>query len=344
VLTKVNDFLGSAVYRNLSDWYARLFPNQNMLFSPDRCCISFLPGKIFFSHLRRVEEKADILLCEIFEYKELEDINSILAKVVQKYNLMGVRCTWILQPEDYQLLQTEALPVAPSEFQAAIRWKVKDLLRFPLEDAVIDSFAIPPAKLATSINMIMLVVSRASVLKPFSDQILASGLKLSTIDIPELAFRNLTAFYEKDEKSTAFLYLQEESSQLIVTQQKKLFFTRRLDFGLNAIPDLAADSKDASSMSPFIDRISLDLQRSFDYFQSQWRQPEPVRIFIGQSGPCKLDLAGLLAARLNVSVQAIDLSQYFNNKLNLKLDEDGAFLPLLGGILREWNESHAPGN
>ena len=341
---KGKHFLDSSLYRKFRAWYAKLAPRQNKLFSPERCCLSFQLGKILFAHFKRVDGKVEILSCETFTYKDLKEIKPLLAKAVQKYALLGVPCTWILQPEDYQLLQTEALPVAPAEFQAAIRWKVKDLLRFPIDDAVIDSFAIPPAKLATSVNSIMLVVARASFITPLTEQIVGSGLSLNTIDIPELAFRNLTAFYEKDEKSTAFLYMQAENSQLVVTQHQKLYFTRRLELGLTELNAQAKEPKAEGVSYPFVDRMALDLQRSFDFFQSQWRQPEPVRILLGLSGPCTLDLALLLAARLNVSVQTVDLNQYFDNKLQLPMSDDGNFLPILGGILREWNESYATGN
>lgn len=344
MLADAKNFLENKAAKKFRDWYHSWLPSQSTIFSPDRCCLSITTDQIHFVHARKADKLPELLLIESYPYKHHKDLKVILSELVRKYSLKGVRCSWILGPEHYQLLQTEALPVAPNEFQAAIRWKIKDLLRFPKEDAVIDSFPLPQAKLPTSLTMIMLVVARLSIINPIADQINASGLKLATIDIPELSFRNLTALYEKDEKSSALVYMQEEKSQLIVTNQQRLYFTRQLDFGLRPILSALSQPEDKNILEQALNTIALDLQRSFDYYQSQWRQPEPARIFLQTAVPCSVDLVALLSQRLNVTVNKINLADYFNNKTRVNLNQDGYFLPLLGGILREWEPSHATRN
>lgn len=344
MLSEAKHFLENEAARKIRDWYYTFMPSQSTIFSPDRCCISIDQGNIILLHVRKTDKLAELILSQTFTYQHPKEIKTILSEVVETQGLNGVRCSWVLRPDQYQLLQTEALPVPPSEFQAAIRWKVKDLLRFPIEDAVIDSFPIPPAKLPTSLNMIMLVVARASILKPISDQITASGLKLTTIDIPELSFRNLTAPYENDEKSTALIYLQEENSQLIVTNQQKLYFTRQMDLGVKDILLSVENKIDANALELLCNDLALDIQRSFDYYQSQWRQPEPARIFLASSTPVSVDLTSQLSQRLNITVKKLDLDHYLNNKEQAEIKLDGHFLPLLGGVLREWEKSYATGN
>jgi len=340
MLSQAKRFLEEKAPKKLRDWYFTWIPSQNTVFSPDRCCLTVSEDKLIFLHARKTGPKAELVYSEIFAYERLQELQGILAEVVQSRGLKGVRTTWILRPEHYQLLQTEALPVAPSEFQAAIRFKIKELIHFPMQDAVIDSFPMPAAKLATSLNTIMLVVARLSVLKPIADQINASGLTLTTVDIQELCFRNLTALFEKDEKSSALIFLREDKSFLIVTSQQQLYFSRYLDVNLKSLRAAQEGPDSQAALDALVNTAALDIQRSFDYYQSQWRLPEPARIFLETQRACPIDMQTLLSQRLNVAVNTIDLSPYFDNRAGLDLKTEGFFLPLLGGILREWEQSY----
>jgi len=319
VLDRVNDFFREKFFPQ------KKFDSEIL----QQCCISIYPNTLHFVHARLREEKVEIVLCESFPYKNTKNIQALLTELVQKYALSGVYCSWILQPEQYQLLQTESLPVSPKEFQAAIRWKVKELLSFPIQDAVIDSFPIPVDTASTTVTTIMLVIARLSILKPLSDQISASGLNLATIDIPELSLRNLTAVYEKDKKSTALIYLQEDNSQLIITHQQQLYFSRVLNFGIKTLENS-------------IEQALLELQRSFDYFQGQWHFPIPERILLESTHHVSMNMKDLFSQGLNVVVQGVDFSEYFTNPLEEK--KEGYFLPLLGSVLRKWNKNDATRN
>jgi len=344
VLSKARHYLQHEVSQQFKNWYLSLVPTQGSVFSPDRCCFSIGQGQIQFVHVRKQQEKAEILLCETFSYEQLKEIKTILSRLVQQHQLTGVRSTWILQSPQYQLLQTETLPVSPQEFQAAIRWKVKDLLGFPIEDAIIDHFALPKAKLPTSLELIMLVVARISQIEPISQLIAASGLKLATIDIPELSFRNLTSGYEQDEKTTVMIYLQQDYSQLIMTNQQKLYFSRHLGINLQKLKAISGSNSQKQELNQLVNETALDLQRSFDYYQSQWRQPEPARLLFGSAAACSEDFVRGISQGLNIEIQKFALDRYFTNTAHLDLDREGGYLPLLGGIIREWGQSYAAGN
>lgn len=307
------------------DWYVKIIPSHRSFLSADHCCISIMPGNILLVIARRAQSDNENTIFKSYSYNGYQELKAALVAIVDEYDLAGARCTWILNSEQYQLLQTDALPVAANEFQAAIRWKVKDLIRFPIADAVIEHFTLPIAKLPTSHNMIMLVVARASVLTPLCELINASGLNLTTIDVPELCLAKLAIMDEQGEKSTAFLYLQEESSQLLLTHQAQLYFTRRLNYGLKSI---------LADMNVVIDELSLDLQRSFDFFQSQWRLPEPARVVMAGGGTIKEDLVARLVQRMNTLVTTVDL-KHFCNPGDVTLTQEGIYLPLLGGVMLE---------
>ena len=49
----------------------------------------------------------------------------------------------VLDPDSYRLLLVEAPDVPADELRAAVRWRVKDLIDFHVDDAVIDVFEMP---------------------------------------------------------------------------------------------------------------------------------------------------------------------------------------------------------
>ena len=56
----------------------------------------------------------------------------------------------------------------------------------------------------------------------------AARLKISALDIPELALRNLTALLPEDERGLAFLSLGRTQGMLILTRGQNLYLTRRI--------------------------------------------------------------------------------------------------------------------
>src|SRR5476649_1868648 len=52
-----------------------------------------------------------------------------LQQAAEEYGLGRYRCATLLQPAEYQLLMVDAPNVPREELKAAIRWRVKDLLR-----------------------------------------------------------------------------------------------------------------------------------------------------------------------------------------------------------------------
>lgn len=307
------------------------------------CCLSISSKEITLAYLEQKNGKNSLKLLEIIPYKINEGISGVLTAAVKKYRLEGVNCSWVLHHSNYQLLQLDALPVTGAEFQAAIRWKIKSLLPFPIEDAVIDSFSLPIQKTHEPHKMMMVTAARVSYLQTFSAKIIQSGLKLTTIDIPELALRNITALYENDEKATALIYLERARGQLIITYKKVLYFQRLIEFGLESIKETEkGGGQDEANVQ--LDKIALELQRSFDYYQTQWRQPPISRIFLATVESSSLPIISYLSQHLSMAIQPLDIHEMLASQFNLSIEMQGRFLPVIGGVLRDEDLDHAAAN
>lgn len=314
-----------------------IIPDQgSRIFSPGICSIGILSDEVCLAYAQYSEGKIELQFIETYLYKNINEFSRTLSAAIKRHQLEGVPCRWVLPPERYQALLIDALPVKESEFQSAIRWKIKSLLQYPEDDVVIDSFPLPLQKTHDPREMIIAVTAQVSFLQPYIDKIRESGLQLNIIDIQQLALRNITSLFEDDEKTTALIYLRDKASELIITCQKDLYFHRHLELDLSTATQ-TANLNDENAPNPELDRTALELQRSFDYYQSQWRKPAPARVLLATATKTGTAIATYLSNRLAFPIQLLDIHANIKSKQALNMEDQGRYLSVIGALLR--NES-----
>ncbi len=312
-----------------------LLRQDNTLTAQGLCCISVGKHEASLIYTPYRHGKIEITAFKTFSYLTPADFKIGLANAIDSLHLAGAPCLWLLDPSQYQLMLMEDLPVEPNEFQAAIRWKVKGLLPFPVEDAIIDRFYVPVQKTYRPQTMIMVVVARESYIHEIADQLKDCNLNLCVIDVAELALRDITAKFEDDELSSALVYCQHNYVDLIVTHKKELYLSRRIDFDIDALKSNSGENE------ANLQKLALEIQRSFDYFQSQWRLTAPSRVFFASSQVTYVDVITALSGYLTTPVKYLDLSQIITNTVGMSVEQQNKFLPLIGGLLREEIWTHA---
>lgn len=168
----------------------------------------------------------------------------------------------LLPPDQYQLLLVEAPPVPASEMRQAVRWRLGSLIDFDPRDAMVDVLSIPGQRNRGQ-NMIYVVVAAIERLR-HTLATLPGGSSVHSIDITDMALRNLAARVEDDQRGLATLYLGQQRGLLTITHQGNLHLSRRLDFGNEDI--------DLNSAETF-EQIALEIQRSLDYYDSHFDNP-----------------------------------------------------------------------
>jgi MSHA biogenesis protein MshI len=233
----------------------------------------------------------------------------------------------VLDAADYELLPVEAPDVLPAEFKAAVRWRLKGVIDFPIEDAVVDVFDMPEQPRRTGAKMMYVVAARrraverqAALLKP------AAG-RFDVIDIPELALRNLASRLPEAADGVIFLWLTGKSAQLIVIKQTTLYFARQVHLSGN-------DAADPDADLPDVDAIALEVQRSIDYFESQYQQPPPANLIIAPGSERSARLALALAEHTSMHVQSLDLTRVLALAPGLDPSDPRSLLAI-GAALRE---------
>lgn len=310
--------------KEVKRFFEPFFVEKQPVSTTQRCCISLANSEITFIQLNKTQGETELLLSEQLQYDDFNTLPLILTSLVKKHNLQFIPTYWLLPPDDYQLFLIDSLPVEKDEVRDALNWRIRNLINYPIEDAKIDYFKLPPKK-TSSENMIGAVAARINNLIKVIDILQKAGLYITTIDIPEFALRNLTAITERDEKSTAFIYFYKQEFILNITRQKTLYFTRRINYQINH------DTKEIN-----FELISLEVLRYFDYFQSQWRYPSPSRIYVAGDINSS-DLIKKLSEYLLTTVELFPLNNIILNKEKADIIKK-KFLLTFGCALREEKE------
>ncbi len=302
------------------------------------CCLSISPTEFSLAYARNTLDKLVIEFYGSYPYSSQEGLKNRLSEIVKQYQLKNVSCAWVLAPQDYQLLQTDALPVTENEFQAAIRWKLKDLLRYPIDDVVIDKFEIPKSSTSLS-DKIMVVAAQKSYLQKMSDEINASGLNLSHIDITELTLRNMMVLLEQNGTAQALVYVQSSVIQIIITCDQQLYFSRNIDFGWAGLIQ-----KKPEELPAYIEEVASEITRSFNYYASQWRRVPPTHVTFAATKQISEDAIKQLSQFLSLPVQWLNLGERFETKQEMNVEQQGKYLPIIGELFRKECERYASTN
>ncbi len=307
----------------LRRWVKPLFVEKEPILTTERYCLFIGSHHIHLLGVDKTPTNNILLSNSSLEYDDVKNIPLILTGLIERISLTNTPIYWLLSPEDYQLSLIESLPVQQNELFGAIKWRARSLINYPIDEAVIDYFNLPPPKKSATSNMIATVIARKATLSVMIDTLKSCQAKLSVIDIPELAMRNLTALYEDDEKSTAFIYFADNTIILNITREKTLFFTRRL----------ALDSAKEITQANY-EQLCLEILRYFDYYQSQWRHPSPTRIFVSARHLDDAKLATKLSELMLLTINPFKIKKLEGNQADLQSLEKNNLLSF-GCVLRE---------
>jgi len=260
--------------------------------------------------------------------------NAASKTLVTDFNLAAHHCTLLLKHGEYQLLQIEKPNVPAEELKQAIRWKLKDMIDYPVEQATVDVIDIPtdPSN-ARRQAYVYAVATRNELISGYIESLIefsASGLE--AIDIPELAQRNLARYLEQENRGLAMLSINGADGLLTFTSGGELYHARGIDINIKHM--LSDDSEQKSTL---YERLSLEIQRSLDNFERQFPYINVNRLVLAPFEG-REDFYDYLKTSLFVQVDRFDLSDIFSLEADVEIGDlamQASLLPALGAALRE---------
>lgn len=256
-----------------------------------------------------------------------------LERIGKEVHGSNFRFTTVLSGGDYQIMSVEAPNVPREELTTAMRWRLKDILDFPVDQATIDVVEIPldPNAAVRPQQSVFAVAARNGVIGARQKLFQAAKLKLTAIDIPEMAQRNVSAMLEADGRGIAMLSFGDDGGLLTVSWRGELYLSRRIDVPLALLLDADHDRKHQA-----FDKITLELQRSLDHFERQFSFIGLAKLVLAPTGASGLD--EYLSSNLYIRVETLDLATLFDFERVPELHEAPAqqrFFVALGAALRD---------
>lgn len=274
-------------------------------------------------------------VCEVEEIQNISIRDSEIARLTKVYNLDQYTCLSSLEIGDYNLLLVEAPDVQPEELRAAIRWRVKDLIDFNIDDAVVDVFEAPSYKAAGNNKMMYAVVARSARVKQLIDQLNGAGLHLDAIDIPELALRNIAAMLPEDVGGVALVYVGQRQGLITITKQSQLYLSRTINAGTSSLPESVLSVMDDESCQQWLDNIVIEVQRSMDFFESHFSQPQVSSLVMTPIGKEIPGVTEYLSEQLQIPARILDVNELIDVDKPISSLEQSRCLLAIGTALRD---------
>ena len=228
------------------------------------------------------------------------------ASLARAYSEFGfarsARCATLLNSGEYQISAVEAPEVPESELKAAMRWRMKDVIDYPVEESVFDLLEIPAGQVGSArSHWVYVIAARSELVRKYVQRFDEAKVPLAVIDIPETAQRNVTALYEQNGRGVGLLYFDDTGGLLTVTSGSELYLARRFDFTMTQIREATDADRD-----DLFGRILVELQRTLDNFERQNSQIMLSRIMLGPQ-PEPTALGAYLQSNFGVDVAEVAL-------------------------------------
>lgn len=264
-------------------------------------------------------------------YPATEDNTSLLRKYVTEQGLEGMSCCYVLNSQDYILTLVDTPNVTKEEMNRALQWVIREMISYPLNEAIMDSFQLPLARARDGANLSYVTVIRKTLVQKIETMIGLSGLKLKYIDIPELALRNIAHLFPEENKGILFVYLFPEGGKLIVCREGNIYIARSLDLRLEPL----IGNVESPESKALLEQLSLEIQRSLDYASTTFRQQIVNSVLVAPSVFNQSAIQSFLKTVLGIEVQNLDLASLISVSDALTPEEQAKSLPAIGGALRK---------
>lgn len=278
--------------------------------------------------------------CEFLPLEPGKTHEQVLDELVKKHRIGKSRCVFLMLPGSYTLLHMEAPGVPADELRLAVKWRIKDLIDFHVDDAVLDVFDIPGQSERGRQKMMYVVVAKSDLIQQYVDYMHAAGLQIEAIDITELAMRNLVSGTPQDAEGAVLLDFGRHSGMISLTRDSMLYLSREIPIGMDHLRQAAGAVKSGNgSMSQelhdLLARISLEIQRSLDYHDSHSVSSPMRHILIAPMEQEVPGLAEFLGDEFRMPVAMLDLNQIVDSPHIVPGEVQSRCCATIGAALRK---------
>ena len=234
-----------------------------------------------------------------------------LKSSVQKYGLKDTPAFVVMPHDSYSLLQLSSPPMDKAELCASAKWRIREMVSYPVDEAVVDVFEFPESGQKGNERIHYVVAARSKDVKNRIEMIRQSGLDLQVLDISELTIRNVISMLKSNAEGAVIISFSSRSGLMAMIKNDEMYLARHLEVGLE---DLVEDDPVVGlSLTPAAESVALELQRSMDYFESKFMQAPLKKVFVYP--PCQAVEMLIVKIRETVAMEisVLDLTREIEN-------------------------------
>ena len=296
--------------------------------------ISFLQNGIAVAVSKFTENnKLTLIHCEFIDAEEPAHQQDMLGELATRHNLAEYDCHLVLTSDNYRRVNVETPTVAENEILEAIRWKINELIDFPVDKAVIDYYQTPMPVRANSSNMLEVIASPIDIIREQVEKCIKAGLQLKVIDIQETTLRNLAVHTPENERGIALLYLLEFSGTLLIQKEATIYVSRKFEIGYKKL-ELDGPFSSESPAANAHNNLALEIQRSLDYVESYYGISPISALAVIPLAENTHNLLDSLSRNLGIAARIIDISTVIDCDILVDAQTQSLCAPVIGATLR----------
>lgn len=272
------------------------------------------------------------------------EIASLLKTTLERQNITSRRAVLTLDGSEAFVNSFNVPNLSGNELVGAIQWMVKKLLPYPVEESAIDYCRLGGENAAG--NELLAAAARRDYLAKLTDLARQAGLELLGATVQPLALAQLLSQDQlKENASLAILDIGHAFSQIILIHQGQVRSSRTVAFAgrsfataiatsfttatgqvslnlneadkileqADLIGGTTANIKGAipvsqvySYLRPELEKLADEVNRSFDYSESQLKLARPAKIWLTGGGSLLKNLDHFLSQSLGLPIQRLE--------------------------------------
>lgn len=257
---------------------------------------------------------------------------SAMRHFVTKNDLKSLPCNLVLAVDQYNIVQIDKPNMPDNEVKPALRWKLKGLLDYSVEQAVVDGIDVPSDPSVANRQPLMLAIcAKKSIVSEVGNRLVEAGLNLKSVDVHALAQRNIAHLLEHEDRALVMLSILPRGCLITFTAKGELYHARLIELDRDFLND-----RDEIFRNNF-DKLVLELQRSLDSFDRQFPFLSLNRLVVAPV-PHRDYLVSGLSSSLYVPVNVFNLEDIVELPADQdfsSLEKQAMLLPALGAALRQ---------
>jgi MSHA biogenesis protein MshI len=328
---------GQGAVERLRDWSQRVPGLRQQAQVQHQVGLAVLPQGISLASVQRAPgARPRVTRCDFHPLPRQADPGLTLRALMLQSGMQHPNYRLVLNPDEYQLHLVESPDVPDSELREAVRWRIRDLIDFPVDEAAIDVFDMPQqaAPNREAGRMMCVVVARTPVIAQKAALVNRSGGELDVIDITDLALRNVLALTPADATGAALLYVESNYSLILITAESTLYLSRRIWIGQQELGALAGRSPQDEEFRRTGDALAMEMLRSLEYYESHFSRPAVETLYVAPGNAVEPALLAHLGNAIGARVRPLDLAELVDLPPGVGAEQQARGLLAIGAALR----------